>query len=57
MIGLLAAVVVCPFLPRMREEWARSGGNSKAVANGLATTAQVIEPNVDHLAGGEIARA
>jgi RND superfamily putative drug exporter len=29
-------------LSRMREEWVRSGDNSKAVASGLATTARVI---------------
>jgi uncharacterized membrane protein YdfJ with MMPL/SSD domain len=29
-------------LSRMREEWVRSGDNSRAVANGLATTARVI---------------
>ena len=29
-------------LSRMREEWARTGDNSTAVANGLATTARVI---------------
>jgi RND superfamily putative drug exporter len=29
-------------LSRMREEWARTGDNTKAVAGGLATTARVI---------------
>jgi hypothetical protein len=29
-------------LSRMREEWARSGDNSQAVASGLASTARVI---------------
>jgi RND superfamily putative drug exporter len=29
-------------LSRMREEWARTGDNTTAVASGLATTARVI---------------